>query len=434
MTVLNALRRRAFWVLDGILGSPIKSQFQEISSIFENPQSIDSLAIKENNLGNILRHAAHTTPFYKKIGGLGSLEDFPIINKNIILENFDDFRSDIYKNHKLTSVSSSGSTGIPFKIFQDKGKRNRNTADVIYFTEQANGKIGDNLYFLKLWDYKNQKSRLTSWMQNIHAHNVMDTDEEDLKKLLEDLEKDKAPKTILGYPSFFEELCHYLDGLDHHPSIENVNTVISIAEHLNEREKLRMGKYFKCDVFERYSNQENGILAQQTIDKPKVFRLNEASYHFEFLTLGSDAPVGPGEIGRIVVTDLFNNAMPIIRYDTGDLATYELDGDGSKNLTSVQGRRYDAIFDTREKMISPHFLYMILDYGDIRQFQFIQKEQKDYLLRLNAEEGNVQEDKIISFCREHLGNDAEVSFLYVNEIPLLSSGKRKKIVNEYKKS
>jgi len=33
-----------------------------------------------------------------------------------------------------------------------------------------------------------------------------------------------------------------------------------------------------------------------------------------------------------------------------------------------------------------------------------------------------------------LGEEAIISFEYVDEIPLLSSGKRKKIVNEYKKS
>src|SRR5690606_7662677 len=141
-------------------------------------------------------------------------------------------------------------------------------------------------------------------------------------------ERDPSPKNILGYPSFYEELCNYLDGMEKAPQIKRVNTVISFAESLKDSERNRMGKYFDAPVIERYSNQENGILAQQAGDASNTYMLNWASYYFEILKIESDQHVEKGELGRIVVTDLFNFSMPMIRYDTGDTAVYEETVDG----------------------------------------------------------------------------------------------------------
>ncbi|MEC7264998.1 MAG: CoF synthetase, partial [Bacteroidota bacterium] len=210
--------------------------------------------------------------------------------------------------------------------------------------------------------------------------------------------------------------------------------IISFAEKLKDSEKSRMAKYFNAPVFERYSNQENGIMAQQTLNSPGHYVLNWGSYHFEFLGLDNDFPVKNGELGRVVVTDLFNHAMPMIRYDTGDLAVHGINEEGAIYLTSIEGRRIDQIFDSQGNTISSHFLYMILEYGAIKQFQFIQKGEMEYQVKLNALKAEVDETKIISYCKSRLGNDAVVTFEYVDEIPLLASGKRKKIVNEHKKS
>ena len=50
---------------------------------------------------------------------------------------------------------------------------------------------------------------------------------------------------------------------------------------------------------------ENGIIAQQSIDSNNYI-INWASYYVEILKLDKDTPVEQGEIGRIVVTDLYN--------------------------------------------------------------------------------------------------------------------------------
>lgn len=430
---MTLLRRNTFWGLDFLKGSPIRNHFKEIGKLLENPNAGESANIRKGSLDRLLRHSTTTTLFYKKYKEYQGLKDFPIIDKNTILGNYEDFKSTRYKGSKLYKVSSSGSTGIPFGVFQDKNKKSRNTADVIYFTEMAGGILGDRFVIIKLWDSKNKKGRLTTFLQNIHAHSVMDNSPSEIAQFISDLEKDPSPKNILGYPSFYEELCNYLDGMDKVPKIKRVNTVISFAEGLKEAERHRMSKYFDAPVFERYSNQENGILAQQKSSDTTTYMLNWASYYFEILKMESDEHVEKGELGRIVVTDLFNFSMPMIRYDTGDLGVYEEAGDGYPYLSSIYGRRMDTIYDVRGKIVSPHFFYMVLDFGDIKQYQFVQSGEKEYIFKLNADKQTVNEEAIVNYFKAYLGEGAIISFEYVDGIPLLSSGKRKKIVNEYKK-
>ncbi len=434
MTLLNTLRRKMFWYVDSLKGAQIQKHYSEIVGLMENPLSDDSKRLMELNLTNLLDHATSTTPFYRKYRGYESLQDFHVIDKTLIREHYQDFKSVRFKDSELFETFSSGSTGIPFGVLQDMGKRNRNTADVIYFLELAGGVLGDKLFFIKLWDHNNKKGKLTKWLQNIHAHNVMDSSKKDMEMLMANLEEDSTPKSILVYPSFFEELCNYLNITGHKPKVKNLNTIISFAESLKSKERFQISCLFDCQVYERYSNQENGIFAQKTVDNPDDFVLNLASYHFEVLEMNSDEHVKPGEVGRLVVTDLFNYAMPMIRYDTGDMVIYERMESGRPYISSIFGRRMDTIFDTKGKIVSPHVFYLVVDYGEMEQFQFVQVDKDSYLFIINGNRRNIREDSIVKCFKQYLGEDALISFEYVNEIPLLSSGKRKKIVNEYKKS
>ena len=95
-----------------------------------------------------------------------------------------------------------------------------------------------------------------------------------------------------------------------------------MSEGLDAIGKSEIEQAFKTKVFSRYSNVENGIIAQQTDKSFDYYFINSASYYVEILEMDLDVPVLKGELGRIVVTDLFNDAMPFIRYDTGDIGKY----------------------------------------------------------------------------------------------------------------
>ena len=178
---------------------------------------------------------------------------------------------------------------------------------------------------------------------------------------------------------------------------------------------------------------ENGIIAQQLSGGSGEFLINDASYFLEILELDSDLPVKEGKPGRIVITDLFNYRMPLIRYDTGDigiLESREIFGVSRQVFTSIEGRRMDLIYDTRGSLVSSYVITNNMwKYMEIRQYQFIQTSEREYLFKINTDLPFEQEKELISEFTNYFGEDSIISVEYVSEIPLLASGKRKKVMN-----
>ncbi len=177
------------------------------------------------------------------------------------------------------------------------------------------------------------------------------------------------------------------------------------------------------------------MLAQECVEN-KEFHVNSASYHIELLKIDADDLVGVGEPGRIVVTDLFNHAMPLIRYDTGDIGVWKSEAEcgwHSQVFSSIQGRMVDFIFDTDGNRISPKsFLSYMRPFDKLLQYQFIQEGEKQYVLKLNGAEGHYDDAAFVNLFKGILGKDAEIVIEHVNEIPVLASGKRNAVVNNYK--
>ena len=94
---------------------------------------------------------------------------FLIVDKILLRESFDSFISENYKDKSSFKISTSGSTGTTFVVFQDKNKKYRNTADTIYFCERAGYKLGQKLFYIRAWGDILKKNRLTSFFQNIRT-------------------------------------------------------------------------------------------------------------------------------------------------------------------------------------------------------------------------------------------------------------------------
>jgi phenylacetate-CoA ligase len=210
-----------------------------------------------------------------------------------------------------------------------------------------------------------------------------------------------------------------------------------MSESLNEFTKASLEKYFGVPAVSRYSNLENGIIAQQETNGNLRFLVNTASYHIEILKIDTDAPAKEGELGRIIVTDLYNYAMPMIRYDTGDVGSLEQDASkpGRLYLSKVEGRKLDMLYDTKGTIVSSYIMYKNMwQYTEIRQYQLIQNGEKEYLFKINVGETFERESQLVEEFKSYLGDDAVFQIEYVEEIPLLDSGKRRKLVNNYKPS
>ena len=88
----------------------------------------------------------------------------------------------------------------------------------------------------------------------------------------------------------------------------------------------RMTSGLRCRFVNKYGTSELGTVAASCSRSPRAaaaMHLFEDLFLVEVLRHGQ--PVPPGEVGRLVVTDLINTAMPLIRYDVGDVGRLHLE-------------------------------------------------------------------------------------------------------------
>ena len=414
-----------FWLKDKVTGGKVKEAYKDLEN---NYFKFDKKKQNEK-LNYLLKYAKENCKFYSKYQL--SIIDFPVINKQIIKDNFDDIFVKKYNINKLHKMSTSGSTGTPFTVYQNKEKRNRVLAEVLFYGKITDYYFGQKEMYCRSWTKKNKKTLLKQKLQNIIPFDITSLNDKTISNCLNIISKEKNLTCILSYASTLDRICEYIIRSKYSYNNKSLRSIISSSEVLNEETRKKINKLFKCKCYSRYSNQENGILGQDNgVDK--TFILNEANYHFEFLKIDSDEEAKEGEISRIVVTDLYNYAMPMIRYDTGDIAIY-MKINNKLCITEIYGRRQDIIYDIHNNPISPHGISVNLwGLSNIKQWQFIQKGQKKYKIMINSS-NNIAEKEVIEKMKKILGKDANITIEYVSEIPILSSGKTKNIINEIKR-
>ena len=433
MKLFETLRKHAFWLLDFIRGSKIRKHYKNIILVLNHASSSEASQRQETDLSAILRHATATTQFYKSVKVGAALKDFPVINKSVVRESLDAFISSKFDKSKLIPVVTSGSTGTPFQVYHDKNKRMRNSADALFYAQWAGYELGDRLIYMKIFVKEKMKSPFKYWMENTIPVDVIQLNGMQLEELVRKMENNKSTYAIIGYSSALELACKYLERSQHGVVNTDCRAVIAIAETLNDYTKETMQKYFRAPVVSRYSNLENGIIAQQETCGSGRYLINTASYVVEILNIDSDEPVAPGQTGRIVVTDLFNYGTPLIRYDTGDIGAITLDPRmrGNVYLAKVEGRQLDLLYDTKGNLVSSYIVYKNMwQYTEIIQYQIVQEGPKEYTMKINSGGTFTREMKMIKEFKEYLGEDARFTVVHVSEIPLLSSGKRRMIVNQ----
>ena len=422
------IREYIFWILDRINGSPIKKAFRKTISLMNSSDIINN---QDESLKKLLNHAVLNTEYYKELGNGATIEDFPLINKNIIRDNLSQFTSSKFNIDRCKEVSTSGSTGTPFSVCQNKGKVHKNIADNIFFSSKSNYRVGDHLVYIKIWPDKFCNKELLNFkIRNIQPHSVYNLSNEDIDALINKLNTSKKRISFIGYASAFEKICWYLDRKKNNPIKFKTSSIITISESLNTYTRSAIKHHFGITPLSRYSNSENGIIAQQMSPNDLKFRINDSSYKVEIFDLHEDRKIGYKKRGRIVITDLYNYATPLIRYDTGDVGIMNLDAQNKPYFTEILGRKLDLLYDTEGNLVPEHISARLCNYGYFKQFQLIQKHRKEYLINLNTEK-KVDEEKMISEYKGYFGADASININYVDEIPLLQSGKRQEVVNEY---
>lgn len=435
MTPLEYARNRAFWLIDSLRGGSIKKAYRIIENCDKGLWSEDEISsYQKKALEKLLSHTKSTVPAYRNCDSL-ELTAWPVVTKAILKEDLENHISSDYSKEDLIVMSTSGSTGTPFRSYQNIDKKRHVNAEVLYYNGLVGFKIGKKILYFRSIVSEVAKSKFSQFIQNIRLLDCQSLSDDNITTMLRSICKSNAAGgVILSYASTLDAFRKYFQRYGYSFAKKcKINGIISGSELLQDITRETLEKAFGCKVVSRYANEENGFLGQD-FDENNVFIPNRANYFIEILKLDSDEHAEIGEVGRIVVTDLYNYAMPFVRYDTGDVGAWtETTHFGRKVLAigKFGGRIVDMIFDTSGNQVSPHLITNTMwEFQQIKQFQFIQKDKREYVLKLNITGSRFDKEQLLtSLLTQKLGNDAIITTEYCDEIPKLASGKRRYIVN-----
>lgn len=423
----SSIRRTGFWVLDALKGGTIRKHQKHLQEIWESGNG-DAAALHK-----LLVYASEKVPYYNKISP-DSILNFPVVSKQIYRANFDNFRSrDFLDDSKLHEVFTSGSSGTPFKTYQDSDKLKWHQAGLILLNNSIGWYLGDRFLFMRSWGVNHDAEKFQTWLTNTVPCSVMGFDDkrkEDVRRLLS---KDKALHHILGYASALEGLSQYMLDKGDAAGKYSVKTIIADSENLSDKAKATIEKAFGCPVLNRYGNNENGIIA---LTKPHddAMYINYPECYIEVLKMNSDELAEEGECGRIVLTDLYNYAFPFIRYDTGDIGVASKIKNGQTFVIGqLMGRISAALTDTKGNLLGETIVNAFFtDLFNVGRVQIAQIGEKSYEVRLEKAPEDIEE-RIVIKAKRCFGEDAIVSVKHVDSIPQGKNGKYAVVVNEYRK-
>lgn len=233
------------------------------------------------------------------------------------------------------------------------------------------------------------------------------------------------PDYLLIYPSALRELLVYCRARG--IVIPQLRQVRTLSELLPEATRALCREVWGLEIVDMYSTQENGYLALQCPDHPHYHAQSEAVF-LEVLNEKGEA-CRPGEVGQVVVTPLWNFAMPMIRYAVGDLA--ELGeacpcGRGLPVLKRILGRTRDMIVypDGRKAWaLIGEFNYT--DIPVLQQFQVVQHATDDVEFKVVADREltAAERDRLRAWFHHRCGHPFPVRFTYHPEISRSAGGK-----------
>jgi phenylacetate-CoA ligase len=338
--------------------------------------------------------------------------------------------------------NTSGSSGTPFYFAKDKFCHAMNWAQINQCLKQHDVTIGKSLqarfYGIPLGGLKYFKERLKDRLANRFRFPVFDLSDENLDKVLNTF-RTKRFEYLNGYTSSLVVFAKYLISRELCLKIvcPTLKVVFPTSEVLDDIDREILFRAFGVNIFNEYGAAELDIIAFEDIDGDWI--VNNRTLFVEILD-EYDKPVPNGIEGRVVVTSLYNRAMPFVRYDLGDRAVMSnKTKKGQQILERVLGRTNDIIKLPSGK-ISPGltFYYIskkILESGSgIKEFIVKQKSIDFFSLEyvssneLSPEERNL----IFSAMNQYLEPGLKCEFLRKEHIERTQAGKLKHFISEIK--
>ena len=423
------LRQRCFRGLQRVLKPRSYRSYHEIRQKldFGDPDTLS-----RDYLKRLLIFARNETAYYSSLlGESDKFERVPILTKALIRKNRSDLTSTRSPDNQYRN-SSGGSTGRPITLLQDAHyKAWTETTKDHYFREflkvERNG-----VRSVWLWGSDRDLAPLASWRQKavlfLNGRIMLNTfyaaNDEDWLSYAATIQS-YQPCYVAGYASSLYQLA--LVARKHHVRLYQPTFIHSSAEMLHDFMREQIEVQFGAKVYDFYGSREVGAIAGECLAGRKhVFTMNNM---VEVMNEDRE-PVSGTQEGSIIVTNLHNYSMPLIRYEIGDTGVLSSEhcpcGSSLPVLEKLSGRTSDHFRLRDGGIVHGEFFTHLFYYREwVERFQI---DQTDYdhiiisvVLASAASSGEMAE--IGAKIGAVMGQDCSLEWQFPDSIEKTSQGK-----------
>jgi phenylacetate-CoA ligase len=402
-------------------------------------------ALQWQKLQRLISHCWQQVPFYRQWWGqvgvesaadIASREDYarlPLLTKPVIREHFDAMIAPAYRDG-MYFKTTGGSTGEPLRFGYTRESYERRIAVMFRGYGWAGAHLGQRTVYL--WGapvaapagFHLFKDQLYHAAFNRRMLNAFDMSEQRMAEYADAIDHFR-PETIVSYVGPLVELAQWIERNGR--TIHRPQRILGAAEALHPHQRALLERVFGAPAYDTYGCREFMLIAAECEARDGL-HINADHLLVEFAD-GRDT-TGPSDL---VVTDLHNEGMPLMRYVNGDLGTpghaHCSCGRGLPMLAKVDGRKLDALRLQDGRLLPGEYIvYVFLAINGVKQYQVVQRELDALLVRLVPDAGydaSVHE-VIRDGIRKLTGNHVRIDFELADAIALTTSGKRRVTVCE----
>lgn len=362
------------------------------------------------------------------------LDGLPVVTKADLKAAADAFPEPGLRGRVISS-RTSGSTGSPMVFHRSAEQESWFWALRFRIWRWAGYQPGDPYLTINLNPRLSWKKKLQDRLFRC-SYLTFNADNQNSQLIVDTLRSKRIPH-LNGFSSSLYVLARYM--LEHGIGPAGVRGITATGDGLYPAYREAIEEAFGVRVLDYYGAGGEGLhLASQCPESGSRLHLHPENAVVEIL--GPDGPQPPGERGRLVVTQLDNEAMPLIRYELGDVAVAAPDdevcacGRTLPMLAAIEGRVPDLIVVPDGTFLVTHFFVVLFkNLQSVHRYQIHQREAGKMVARLVARPGcdrAAVEDAVLAAVAEATRGRLETRVEWVEAIGLSGAGKRRLVISE----
>ena len=373
----------------------------------------------------------------ERIDSVVELPRLPILNRKTVRDRHEDIR---VKNptHAFVSKSTGGSSGTPLRLTISQSAEDRRVAATFRAYAWAGGGPGTKQSYL--WGVRlKDATRSNRWKDCFYHRVLYRRDMLNSFELTDTTARQFAqridcygPDVLVAYTGPLYTLSKLM--LQHGWFVRSPQAIIVGAEKLHDFQRDCIERAFATKVFETYGSREFTLIGAEC-ETHRGLHLTSENLIVEVVD-ECGRPAKPGEEGQILITDLYNESMPLVRYAIGDRgiagSEYCECGRGLPLLRKVVGRELDVLQLADGKRIAgEYFPHLIKDFPAVQQFQVVQEEVDEVCINVVVSSVLASEESLAQLrdqVQTAIGTSARCSVNIVQQIELTSAGKSRVVI------